>query len=54
MDSKSHVIDATVRDVIGVFGRVLGAIELANGSGTNEPGPHVLRFRILLRAAFQL
>ena len=38
----------------GVFAGRLGAIELANGFGANEPGPHVLRFRILLGAAFQL
>jgi hypothetical protein len=52
--SKWHVICAGVRHVIGVFSRLLGAIELANRFGTNEPGPHVLRFRILLGAAFQL
>jgi hypothetical protein len=38
----------------GVFAGRLGAIELAYGSGANEPGPHVLRLRILLGAAFQL
>jgi hypothetical protein len=39
--------------VIGVLGRVLGAIELANRFRTNEPGTYVLRFRILLGAAFR-
>jgi hypothetical protein len=43
MGSKWHVIGASVRDVIGVFSRVLGAIELANRFRTNEPGPHVPR-----------
>jgi hypothetical protein len=37
-----------------VFAGRLGAIELANRFRTNEPGPDVLRFRILLGAAFQL
>jgi len=32
----------------------LGAIELADGFRTNKPGPDGLRFRVLLRAAFQL
>jgi hypothetical protein len=38
----------------GVFAGRLGAIELANRFRTNEPGTDVLRFRILLGAAFQL
>jgi hypothetical protein len=50
--SKWHVICAGLRHLIGVFSRLLGAIELANRFCTNEPGPHVLRFRILLGAAF--
>ena len=44
------------RNIAGacVFTRFLGAIELADGVGTNEPGPDVLSFRVLLGAAFQL
>jgi hypothetical protein len=47
-NSKRNLMEARV------FAGRLGAIELANGFGTNEPGPDVLRFRILLGAAFQL
>jgi hypothetical protein len=50
--SKWHVIGASVRDVIGVFSRLLGTIKLADGFGTNEPGPHILRLWILFGAAF--
>ena len=39
---KWHVIGTG--DLIGVFARPLGAIELANGFCTNEPGPNGFSF----------
>ena len=44
------------RNVIsrGIIAGFLGAIELANGLGTNKPSSDVFRFRVLLGAALQL
>jgi hypothetical protein len=52
--SKLHVIGAGLGHVIRAFTGLLGTVELADGFGTNEPGPDAFRFRVLFGAAFQL
>jgi hypothetical protein len=46
--------DVNWRGAVGSGSFAVGAIELADGFGTNEPGTYILRFRILFGSAVQL